>query len=311
MNKTDLSVIILTRNEKLHIKRCIESLINVADKIILVDSFSEDETLSIAKEFGDKITIYERKWKNYADQFQWAIDNADIDTKWVMRMDADEYFEQDLIKEIPLFLAEIGDSVNSIYVRRKYFYKNKWIKHGGVYPLHLLRIWRTGQGRVEQRWMDEHIVVDNPHSVSLKGHIVDDNLNDMNWWTLKHIKYADREVIDLLNVKYCFLPKDEQMKSSGGFQARLKRKVKENIYLKLPASLRSGIYFLYRIIIRLGFLDGAKGWDYHLMQGLWYRSYVDIRYKELDALIKDKTSNTQRLKELTKATGLNLNEELG
>ncbi|MFZ8574543.1 hypothetical protein ACO1YU_27025, partial [Klebsiella pneumoniae] len=64
--------------------------------------------------------------------------------------------------------------------------------------------------------------------------------------------------------------------------------------------------FLYRYFFRLGFLDGSKGWDFHLMQGLWYRSYVDIRYKELDALISDISSDREKLSVLSKSTGLSL-----
>ena len=223
-----------------------------------------------------------------------------------MRLDADEYIESELQAEIQNKLNLIDKNKNCIFIRRKYFYKGKWIKHGAVYPLNLLRIWRNGQGRIEQRWMDEHIVVNNPQPEFFKGHIVDYNLNDMKWWIEKHIKYADREVVDLLNIKYQLFNRDEDVRKQGGFQARLKRKVKEDLYFKLSPSLRSLLYFLYRYFFRLGFLDGSKGWDFHLMQGLWYRSYVDIRYKELDALISDISSDREKLSVLSKSTGLSL-----
>ncbi|EOK1578887.1 glycosyltransferase family 2 protein [Escherichia coli] len=306
MNKPNLTIVILTKNEQLHLRRCLDSVINFCERIVIVDSFSDDSTLEIIKEYPGIVELYQNKFINYANQFQWGLDNSGITTDWVMRLDADEYIESDLQDEIKNKLNSIDKNKNCIFIRRKFFYKGKWIKHGAVYPLNLLRIWRNGQGRIEQRWMDEHIVVNNPQPSFFKGHIVDYNLNDMKWWIEKHIKYADREVVDLLNIKYQLFNRDEDVRKQGGFQARLKRKVKEDLYFKLSPSLRSLLYFLYRYLFRLGFLDGSKGWDFHLMQGLWYRSYVDIRYKELDALISDISSDREKLNVLSKSTGLSL-----
>ena len=306
MNKPNLTVIILTKNENLHIRRCIDSLKDVCKRIIVVDSFSDDNTLSILSEYKGIVDIYQNPFINYAAQFQWGLDNIDIETEWIMRMDADEYIEEDLRQEILVKLPNISSANNCIFIRRKYYYKGKWIKHGAVYPLTLLRIWRNKQGRIEQRWMDEHIVVANPNAIRFKGHIVDYNLNDMKWWIEKHIKYADREVIDLLNIKYNLFPRDVEVRKNGGLQVKIKRIIKENIYFKMSPSFRSVMYFLYRYIIRLGFLDGVQGWDFHFMQGLWYRTYVDIRYKELERLISPVTETHKKIEILSKSTGLSL-----
>lgn len=306
MNKPNLTVIILTKNENLHIRRCIDSLKDVCKRIIVVDSFSDDNTLSILSEYKGIVDIYQNPFINHAAQFQWGLDNIDIETEWIMRMDADEYIEEDLQQEILVKLPNISSANNCILIRRKYYYKGKWIKHGAVYPLTLLRIWRNKQGRIEQRWMDEHIVVANPNAIRFKGHIVDYNLNDMKWWIEKHIKYADREVIDLLNIKYNLFPRDFEVRKNGGLQVKIKRIIKENIYFKMSPSFRSVMYFLYRYIIRLGFLDGVQGWDFHFMQGLWYRTYVDIRYKELERLISPVTETHKKIEILSKSTGLSL-----
>lgn len=306
--KTDLTVVILTKDEAIHIKRCIDSLINVVQRIVVVDSFSTDSTLEYLSQYDGVVSVYQRAWKNYSDQFQWGLDNTGIDTTWVMRMDADEYIESDLSKEIPIVLAsEKNSDVNGFYIRRKYFYKDKWIKHGGVYPLNLLRIWRNGIGRIESRWMDEHIVLSTPNTESLKGHIVDHNLNDIVWWSEKHIGYATREAIDLLNIKYGFLKNDDAVRSGKRDQANLKRIIKEDVYSRIPISLRSLLYFMYRYMFRLGFLDGSIGWDFHFLQGMWYRTLVDVRYKELEQLIKDIHKNSERIEILNCKTGFKLN----
>ena len=306
--KADLTVVILTKDEAIHIKRCIDSLIHIAQRIVVVDSFSTDSTLEYLSQYGDAISIYQRAWKNYSDQFQWGLDNTGIDTTWVMRMDADEYIEPDLSREIPSVLSsERNSDINGFYIKRKYFYKDRWIKHGGVYPLNLLRIWRNGSGRIESRWMDEHIVLSTPNTESLKGHIVDHNLNDIVWWSEKHIGYATREAIDLLNIKYGFLKNDDAVRSGKRDQANLKRIIKEDIYSHIPTSLRSLLYFIYRYVFRLGFLDGGVGWDFHFLQGMWYRTLVDVRYKELEQLIRKVHKNSERIEVLSCKTGFKLN----
>ena len=84
-----ITAIILTKNEELHIQRCIENLRRVCSKIYVVDSFSTDRTCEIASDCG--AIVLQNKYVNQAQQFQWALDNCPVDTGWVMRMDADEY----------------------------------------------------------------------------------------------------------------------------------------------------------------------------------------------------------------------------
>ena len=304
--QSGISVVILTYNENLHIERCITSLLGVASNIYVIDSFSSDETVSICQRLGAE--VYQRKWLNYADQFQWALDNCPISTQWVMRMDADEYVDSDLIEEIKDCLTNVKPEVNGIYIRRKYFFLGKWIKYGGVYPLNLLRIWRTGKGRIESRWMDEHIVLDGgANTIFFKGHIVDDNINNTRWYVDKHNKYADREMIDILSKKYSLFSGDQSIsEDKSNSQARIKRFVKEEMYNKLPVFFRPTLYFLYRYFLRLGFIDGTKGFAFHFMQGYWYRSLVDLRVYEAEILLKNCENNQERIAVLRHLTGLEL-----
>ena len=268
MSNKKVTVFILTKNESLHIKRCLDSLRNIADKIVIIDSFSTDDTKEICLSYGDLVEFSEHPWKNYADQFQWGLDNHTVNTEWCMRMDADEYIDSELQNELLSKLPELTDDINCIFIRRKYIYKNKWIRHGGVYPLNLLRVWRTGTGRIEQRWMDEHIVVQNPRTTQFHGHIYDQNLNDIRLWSDKHLNYADREVVDLLNIKYSLFKKDDEVKKNGGFQEKIKRLLKEKIYFKLPPSIRSLLYFLYRylwMVLRDGTIISYKGFGIEVM----------------------------------------------
>ena len=281
LKNTSITVVIVTHNEEIHIERCIRSLLPIASKIFIVDSFSIDRTVEIAQSLG--AIVEQRKWKNYADQFQWGLDNCGANSEWVMRMDADEYLElglqQELVKMLPNSAAEVG----GIYIRRKVFFYGKWIRHGGFYPHTLLRIWRNGKGRIEQRWMDEHIVLpQDAKTVVVKEHLVDDNLKGITFWINKHNSYASREMVDLLNNKYGFFEKDESLTKVDDPQAKWKRLMKDKVYSRLPVGLRAVTYFFYRYFFRLGFLDGVKGFLWHFMQGLWYRLLVDIKIMEIE-----------------------------
>lgn len=281
MQNNKITAVVLTFNEALHIGRCIRSVRPVAEKIFVVDSFSTDNTVELARALG--ANVVQRPWKNYADQFQWAIEHCGNETLWLMRMDADEYLEPALQQEIPELLANLPDDVDGVYIKRKVFFMGKWIRYGGFYPHILLRIWRTGKGRIEQRWMDEHIVLPpDAKTVMAKGHLVDDNRKGVTFWVDKHNKYASREAVDLLNLKYHFFPTDDALKSLDDPQARRKRLIKEKVYARLPLGVRSFAYFLYRYILKLGVLDGAKGFIYHFFQAFWYRLLVDVKIMELE-----------------------------
>ncbi len=296
IGSNEISVIILTYNEEIHLERCVNSLKPFVKDIFIVDSFSNDNTRKIAENLGVK--FYQNKWINYAKQFQWGLDNCPIKTEWIMRMDADEYIEDKLAIYIKENICNIPDRIKGIYLKRKVFFFNKWMRKGGVYPQILLRIWRHGVGRIEQRWMDEHIVLSDGETVCFNsGDIVDDNKNNFSWWIEKHNNYATREMIDLMNIKYKFMPKDDKLKENNDPQAKIKRLLKEKIYVYLPFGVRPFLYFIFRYFIRLGFLDGFKGFIWHFMQGWWYRMLVDVKCYEFE---KKRANNTD-VKEIIKS----------
>ena len=279
-----ISVIILTYNEEIHIKRCINSVQPLNSEIFVVDSYSTDQTVIIAQSLGARVS--QHKWKNYGNQFQWGLDNLPIHSEWIMRIDADEYIEPDLQDEILKIISSVSKETVGVYINLKVFFHGKWIRHGGFYPLTLLRIWRNGIGRVEQRWMDEHIVLPpGAITVTARGNFVDDNRKGITFWVNKHNNYATRDAIDLLNIRYHFISQDNGLILSDDKQARNKRFLKEKVYSRLPIGFRAIIYFFYRYVIKLGFLDGSNGFIYHFMQGLWYRMLVDIKIKEIETKI--------------------------
>jgi len=211
------------------------------------------------------------------------MDQCAPDFEWIMRMDADEYLEPELQKELATLLKNVPGDVDGIYLKRKVFFYGKWIRHGGFYPHILLRIWRNGKGCMEQRWMDEHIVLlPGSKTITAKHDMVDDNLKGITFWINKHNSYASREAVDLLNNKYPLYPRDDEIEKFDDPQAKRKRMVKDRVYSRLPIFMRASLYFFYRYFLRLGFLDGALGFVWHFMQGFWYRLLVDVKVMEIE-----------------------------
>ncbi|MET3128826.1 glycosyltransferase involved in cell wall biosynthesis [Arcicella rosea] len=274
----DISVIILTFNEEKHIKRCIESLLLFTDKIFIIDSGSTDKTVEIAESLGAKVV--QNTWVNYAVQFNFGIQNNPFNTKWLMRMDADEYVLPELAKEINQKLGNITPEIAGMYIKRRVIFMDKWIRRGAYYPIWLLRVWRNGQGACEESWMDEHITLTTGKTIQLENDLVDHNLNNLTWWTQKHNLYAIREVIDLLNIKYNFRNFESVEPNFFGSQEQRTRFLKVK-YASIPLFIRPIIYFLYRYIFRLGFLDGKQGFIWHFLQGFWYRFLVDAKVYEV------------------------------
>jgi len=274
-----ISAIILTFNESKHLRRCIESLSPVCSRILVIDSFSTDDTCDIARELGAE--VFQHKWiNNYAAQLNWGIDHAKVSTPWTLRMDADEYLTPELQQEILLRLPGLPKEVGGVVLPRRVVFKSKTIHHGGFYPQWLLRIWRTGTGHCEERMMDEHMVVSSGAVVKFRHVLVDENLNDIHWWTTKHNNYARREAADLLNIELGLFHQDDISHGGGNAQASRKRWIKENIYSKLPLGVRPALYFLYRFVILGGFLDHPRVWIFHFLQGFWYRLIVDVNVWE-------------------------------
>jgi glycosyltransferase involved in cell wall biosynthesis len=273
-----LTVVILTKDEELHIERAIRSVWGIATRIFVADSGSTDRTVEIATGLGAEVRF--NPWRNYATQFNWALGQLPADTEWVLRLDADEYVTDALNKEIGTRLPGFGPEVAGVNVGRRMMFLGRPIRHGGLFPIRVLRLFRHGRGHCENRWMDEHITVTG-EVANLTGEIIDDNHNSLTWWTAKHNSYASREVIDLLNLETRFFEQETVAQLRGGGEAGAKRWLKEKVYARLPGGGRAFAYFLYRYFVRLGFLDGAEGLAFHFLQGFWYRFLVDAKLLEV------------------------------
>jgi glycosyltransferase involved in cell wall biosynthesis len=301
----DLAVVILTYNEERHIARVLESVAGIAREVFVVDSFSTDRTVDLARASG--ATVMQNPFTNNARQFQWALDHAPISASWIMKLDADEVIEPDLAARIRAELPILGEDIVGVNLKRKHIFLGRWIRHGGRYPLVLLRIWRRNHGGVEDRWMDEHVVVRGGRTVTFDGGFADHNLNDLTFFTEKHNKYATREAVDVIIRRRNLLAREPGLPVHGSsLQAAVRRFVKVKFYNRIPYQIGAPAYFLYRFIFQLGFLDGKEGLIYHGLQGLWYRFLVGAKVDELEVAVAGCDDPAEIRATLRRLTGLTM-----
>jgi glycosyltransferase involved in cell wall biosynthesis len=290
--KPSIAVIILAFNESIHLPRALDHIRPFAREIFVIDSYSTDNTVDLAKAGG--AVVLQHPFQNYARQFEWALENAPITADWIMRLDADEIIEADLAAEIIAKLPALPSDVTGINLNRKTIFQGRFIRHGGRYPLILLRIWRRGKARIEDRWMDEHMYLTEGRTVTFRGGFADHNLYDLTFFTAKHNGYASREALDALNQRlHLFEPQLALASASTAKQARIKRFLKESVYNRLPFEISATLFFLYRYVLQLGFLDGRPGLIYHVLQGFWYRFLVGAKLRELEQAVQRATSEDE------------------
>lgn len=282
--KSKISFLILTYNESKHIKRCIDSILPVADKIYVMDSHSTDNTLDILSKY-EMVEIKQNKFINYSMQFNYALDTFDINADWIVRIDADEYIDKELTSFLRNNLNDIPKNVSGIYFNRYMTFMGKLLCHGGMSSYWMLRMWRTGFGRCESTWMDEHIILSGGDTIKANGKLIDDNLNNLSWWSHKHVDYSTREAIDILSRESDASSHQLNGKWLGSKSERTR--FYKKIYNKTPLFVRPFFYFFYRYFIMLGFLDGAQGFLWCILQGFWYRFMVDAKVYEIKKTAKE------------------------
>lgn len=273
----DITVIILTYNEELHIRRCLENVKQFANKIYVIDSLSTDNTVSIAESMG--AIVVPHKWPgNQAEQFNWALGSIDIDTEWVLRLDADEYLLPELIEELKERVPTLEQDVTGITFKRRHIFLGRWMKRG-TYPVMILRMFRKGKAVCEQRLMDEHIELLEGENTTFENDFVDHNLNDLSWWAQKHVGYAVREAAELLDIEFNITGNDTSERNLS--EKTLKKRKLKLKYAKKPLFWRSFAYFCYRYFFKFGFLEGKEGFLWSFLQGWWYRTLVDAKVYEI------------------------------
>lgn len=268
----DLTAIILTRNEEDFIGDCISSISKVAKRIIIVDSFSEDKTVEIAKSLGAE--VHQHEFFNYSKQYKYAVDVANVQTKWILRIDADERLTDESAVELEKLCNDNQNTdVTGIVLRFYNMFLGKPMLHGGMYPWKKLSVYKTGVGDIEDRNMDEHIILSQGRTIEAKEDSKHLAFRGLTFFTNKCNWYSTREAMD-------YFEQIETTDQNASFKTQFKMKV----YYKFPLGFRSWAYYFYRYYIRLGFLDGKEGKIFAFLHAYWYRFLVDAKIYEHEKL---------------------------
>lgn len=269
----DLTAIILTKNEEQNISDCLNSIKGFVKRAKIIDSGSNDKTIDIAKKF-DFVDIYEHQFENYARQFNWAIDNTEITTKWTLRLDADERFTPKLCDELEKLLeAHNNDNVNGFILEAWLYFMGKKLKYGGSRKKKLM-IFKTGIGRIEDRKMDEHTVLSFGKALEVKEKFLHYDFKNLDTYVKKLNWYATREMQDYFEDRF---PK----KVFDGLDKEITRtRRNKSLYYKAPMFLRCLLYFLYCFFIKGNFLNGREGRIYSFLYHFYYRWLVDAKIYE-------------------------------
>ena len=284
--KPPISVIILTYNEEKNIQACLESIHDFVEEIFIVDSSSTDKTLEIAKHYTKN--IYQHPFETQGKKFNWALDNLPISTDWIMRLDADERVSGELREELYHRLSNLPPQITGLYVKRKVYFMDRFIKHGGYYPIWLLRLWRKDKGRCEELQLTDHIILSEGKTAHLKNDIIDWNKKGLSFWVDKHNGFATRYANELISTQDGSIKELTSINSSlFGSQEKRTRWLRQNFYIRLPLFARCLFYFIYRFFLRFGFLDGKEGLIFHFLQGFWYHFLADAKIYEYQKMIKE------------------------
>ncbi|PKN88630.1 MAG: glycosyl transferase family 2 [Chloroflexi bacterium HGW-Chloroflexi-8] len=270
---TPISIIILTYNEAQNIEDCIKSIGEWADKIFIVDSYSSDQTMLIAKKLG--INFVQNHWVSFAEQRKWSINNLELTNDWILFLDADERLTIEVKQEITSLLTQELLRENGFYIRRRFFFLDKWLRHGGYYPSPEIRLMKRQQVQFidEGGGARERFIVNG-----LVGHLQKDIFHLYNKgiteWIMKHLKLAQLEAeADLLTKNQA--NRVDLIGSIGSTNW-----LRVNIWNKLPRTIRPFLLFIYRYFLKFGFLDGKQGLYYCFLHDFWFPFLIDIFYFE-------------------------------
>lgn len=266
--KKGISAVTITYNEEANIEKFIVSHKKVADEIIVIDSGSYDDTIKLAKNLG--AIVINNPWPGYAKQWNFGIKKCNYE--WIIIGDADHYLTDDVAKEINYRIC--NEDNDAYYIPRKNIFFGKWLKHGGFYPdTPYARMFRNGYGCFDEKQMvHEKLKVQSDRIGRMKSPIVHNTYTNFENYISKMNKYTTLEA-EIRNEK-----ESKVINNSNKFidKSQIKR--------KLP--FRPIIMFLYRYILRLGFLDGKLGFIMAILSG-YYEFVSNIKAWENKIRLKN------------------------
>jgi glycosyltransferase involved in cell wall biosynthesis len=274
--KPSVAVILLTFNEEANLAAALDSVKSWAAEVFVVDSYSTDRTVDIALErAADGVRVVQHRFKNYSEQWNWALAHLPVTSEWTLKLDADERVTPGFKKEVDELLRSPAQDLHGLLFRRRLFFMGTPLRFGGTLDNHDLRLWRTGRAVFEQRSVNEHALVEGRRA-TLKSYVEHHDNKSIADWIDKHNRYSSLEAINLI-----------QGNLTGGIKPRFfgypteRRMWLRKWYYRVPG--RPLLYFLYRYLLRLGLLDGWAGFRFAFLHAS-FLYWIDLKRAEYRAM---------------------------
>jgi hypothetical protein len=272
--KLPITVLIMTQNEELNIKYTLDSIVNKFSQIIVTDSFSEDQTVNICKGFPN-VEVYSNKFEHWATQRNWMLQNCNIINDWVFFLDADESIDDLFFIELSKKFINKEDQITSFYLRKDLYFLGKKLKYAYSHPK--IRLIFKKEGLLYHAEGAREYATLSGKSIEIKRGLIHYDRRSFDHWIKKHIRNADREKnLILENEKNKVKPNYLNIP----FALKIRKFIRYNIWSKLPFGIRPVMYFIYRYLFKLGFLDGLAGFIFCINHALWYELLIDIKILE-------------------------------
>jgi glycosyltransferase involved in cell wall biosynthesis len=265
------SVLILTYNEADNIRRCLDSLTD-CDDIVVLDSYSADGT-------GEYVStrparLFQRTFDTFAGQRNWALDNVSFKHSWVLHLDADECMTPALHREIGGVVSR--DEKSAYLVANKLMFMNRWIRHASMYPYYQARLLRRGESRFEQRGHGQTLGQATRGVGTLREPYIHHNFSKgISDWITRHNRYSSDEATRVVSRDGSFGRAIRNALAGGTPQDR--QQGRKQVVDFLPA--RPLVRFAYLYLWKLGFLDGAAGFHYCCLIAI-YDYFIRLKFKE-------------------------------
>ena len=261
-----VSVMIFTLNEAIHLPACLDAL-GWCEDVIVVDSFSTDETRTICE--GRGVRFYQNKFAGFGSQRNWALDNANPRFPWILILDADERVTPELARELGDIAILNPSDVGAWRLRRRFYMWGQWLRHSSLYPswvvrfIHRERVRYIDRGHAETQEV-QGAVQDLAHD------LIDENLKGVDEWFERQNRYSHKDALYELEHEQAGL----QLGTLLSPDPLQRRAALKRVAWRIPA--RGMVYFVYSYLWRRGFMDGRAGFVFCRMRAM-YQTQVAIK----------------------------------
>ena len=263
-----VSAMIFTLNEAVHLPSCLAALA-WCDDVIVVDSFSTDQTEAICRAAGAR--FFQNRFTGFGDQRNWALVNCSPKHQWILILDADERVTPSLVTELKARIPNVSGDIGAFRIRRRFHMWGRWLKYSSLYPTWVVRLIHRDRVRYLNRGHAETQDVQG-RIADLDNDLIDENLKGIDDWYERQNRYSSKDA------EY-EVARDGAGIRWGGLWSTdglARRATLKQIAARLP--FRPLLYFVYSYVFRLGFLDGWDGLQFCLMKATYQRMLVSKKY---------------------------------